>query len=134
MYAIDVGYAKAPEHPFPAALEDAASALAWATAQEWCDGRVALVGWSAGGNIAIDFAAPGIASKYGLSQEQSDAIKTVVAVYPVTSLDADAREKSENNKSAEWLAEKGYPGTAFPRQVTGALVSAAWLYLLVLNG
>ncbi|WP_308464497.1 alpha/beta hydrolase [Ferrimicrobium sp.] len=52
-----VGYRLAPEHPFPAAAEDALSALAWAQ-EALSDGfgldlrRLAVAGDSAGGNLA----------------------------------------------------------------------------------
>lgn len=53
---LGVGYRLAPEHPFPAGLDDASTAFAWARRQAsglGCDpGRVALGGESAGGNLA----------------------------------------------------------------------------------
>lgn len=47
---VSVDYRLAPEHPFPAGVEDLAAAWAWA-AEEY-DGPLALGGDSAGGNLA----------------------------------------------------------------------------------
>src|SRR5215831_3232201 len=54
---IVLGYRLAPEHPFPAALEDSMFAIGWAAdnARRWNgDGRrIAIGGDSAGGNLAV---------------------------------------------------------------------------------
>ncbi|MGF1647381.1 MAG: alpha/beta hydrolase fold domain-containing protein [Kineosporiaceae bacterium] len=57
---VSVGYRLAPEHPCPAPLEDAYTALAWLTAEAprlGVDGsRVAVGGFSAGGGLAAGLA------------------------------------------------------------------------------
>lgn len=78
-----VGYRLAPEHPFPAALDDAWTTLSWAAAQ--CgrtDGIVAPVvvaGDSAGGNLAL-----GVARR---ARAAGPDIAAALLVYPVTDVD-----------------------------------------------
>jgi len=58
-------YALAPEHPFPAAVEDARAALFWlarASARYW-GGQVGVAGDSAGGNLAAVLAQEGRAGR-----------------------------------------------------------------------
>ena len=50
-FAID--YRLAPEHPFPAAVDDAVLAWRWLLAQGLCASRLSLVGDSAGGGLVL---------------------------------------------------------------------------------
>ena len=86
---ISVDYRMGPEHPFPAAVEDAYHAARWVSAHAdelGCDGkRLALAGDSAGGNLAavVSLLARG---------EQSFSVSAQCLVYPV----ADYRGGTES--------------------------------------
>jgi acetyl esterase len=58
---VSLGYRLAPEHPFPAALDDVAAGLAWAAGQA-DGGAIALVGISAGANLVASLLAAGRAT------------------------------------------------------------------------
>ncbi|RFA10406.1 hypothetical protein B7R54_15235 [Subtercola boreus] len=90
---IAVDYRLAPEHPFPAAVDDAYSALEWAAENARSlggdPGRLAVFGDSAGGNLAAvltlltcDRGGPVIGAQ-GL-------------IYPVTDTDLDDRSMRQN--------------------------------------
>ncbi|WP_321863676.1 alpha/beta hydrolase [Burkholderia cenocepacia] len=51
--ALTVDYRLAPEHPFPAALEDAQRSYAWLLAQGIASDRIVVIGDSAGGGLAL---------------------------------------------------------------------------------
>ncbi|KAF7967806.1 hypothetical protein HWV62_15070 [Athelia sp. TMB] len=73
---LDIDYRKAPEHPFPAALQDVEDVLANVAAHtsQYDVSNIFLSGFSAGGCLALSTAA----------YLGPDRIKGVVAVYPVT--------------------------------------------------
>jgi epsilon-lactone hydrolase len=48
-----LGYRLAPEHPFPAALEDAVAGYRFLLSQGFAPGRIAMAGESAGGGCAV---------------------------------------------------------------------------------
>jgi epsilon-lactone hydrolase len=51
--ALLIDYRLAPEHPFPAAVEDATAAYRWLLAQGYKPGKIVIAGDSAGGGLTI---------------------------------------------------------------------------------
>lgn len=86
-----VDYRLAPEHPFPAGLEDAAAALRWLAehASRLCiDPRaLGVAGDSAGGNLAAVLA---LMARDGGPDRSLPALAHQALFYPVTDLMADA--------------------------------------------
>ena len=125
---ISVHYRQAPEHRFPAAHEDAVAAFAWVLANaDSLHGdpeRVAVMGESAGGNLALHVAI--VARDRGL---QAPAHLTLV--YPLVGNDLDtvsyrehANAKPLNKAMIEWFVKHTFADaaeTADPRiNVVGA--------------
>lgn len=93
---VSVDYRLAPEHPFPAAVDDALAALRWVGGAPGLDPRVVLSGDSSGGNLAAVCAAvagdgvlPGV------------RVLGQVLVYPVT--DSDLARDSYTERSTVFL-------------------------------
>jgi acetyl esterase/lipase len=51
--ALAIDYRMGPEHPFPAAVDDACAAYRWLIAQEYKPGRIVIAGDSAGGGLTL---------------------------------------------------------------------------------
>jgi acetyl esterase/lipase len=84
---LDARYRLAPEHPFPAALNDVEDAIQYVLSRpdEFDLAHVALSGFSAGGNLAMSAAA---------NLFPRDTFSSLLAFYPVTNLSLDPALKS----------------------------------------
>jgi acetyl esterase/lipase len=78
---LDADYRKAPEHPFPAAVEDAEDVMRWIASQSAFDtSRVAVSGFSAGGSLALAISSTLRKSFTGVT------IVAAIPIYPVTDM------------------------------------------------
>ncbi|KAL4805575.1 Alpha/Beta hydrolase protein [Aspergillus unguis] len=93
---VDVQYRLAPEHPFPAALNDVEDVVNWVLQQseKFDRGRIALSGFSAGGNLAL------AASSTIYPREKFHA---VLAFYPPVDLYTDPGSKSSPDPTGKPL-------------------------------
>ena len=89
---VSVAYRQAPEHPFPAAHDDAFAAYTWVTENAASMGgdpmRIATAGESAGGNLAV-------ATALRAMNEGVRAPVHVLAVYPIADGDTDSASYTE---------------------------------------
>jgi acetyl esterase len=93
---ISVHYRQGPEHKFPAAHEDAVAAYKWVLANAEAQGgdvrRVAVMGESAGGNLAINVAIAARDQKLQLPVHEA-------LIYPVAGVDMETESYMENAKA-----------------------------------
>jgi acetyl esterase/lipase len=77
---VSTGYRKAPEHPYPAQVDDCYAALSWmrenATSLDFDTGRLAIFGGSAGGNLAL-------ATALKARDVAGPALSFLMALYPM---------------------------------------------------
>jgi epsilon-lactone hydrolase len=78
-HVLCIYYRLSPEHPFPAALDDAVSAYSWLLEQGVAPARIAIMGDSAGGGLAF-------ATLLRLREEGMPPPAAVVALSPWTDL------------------------------------------------
>ena len=98
---VSVDYRLAPEHPFPAGLEDAVAATEWVDANPGTvggDGRVAVGGDSAGGNLAA-------AVSLHARETGGPEIAQQTLIYPVVSPADDWPSYRENGEG--YYLERG---------------------------
>lgn len=90
---VSVDYRRAPEDPFPAAVEDAYAATQWAAANPAAiegTGGLAVAGDSAGGTLAA------VVAQMARDREDGPAIDYQALVYPKTSHRTDWDSRQEN--------------------------------------
>ena len=115
---VSVEYRLAPEHPYPAALEDTLAAVRWAAqhAAEWNGeaGRLALGGDSAGGNLAA------VAANRICSRKEADRLRALMLLYPVTDHPSAGHPSYSENATGygldaalmRWFWEQYAPGVS----------------------
>jgi monoterpene epsilon-lactone hydrolase len=99
MPALSLDYRMAPEHPFPAALEDCLSAYRWLLSSGIPADKIALGGDSAGGNLAL-------ATLLALRQAGDPLPAAAVLLSPVTDL-AGEPESRRSNAAVDLLLHEG---------------------------
>jgi acetyl esterase/lipase len=90
--ALLIDYRLAPEHPFPAAVEDATAAYRWLLAQGYKPHKIALAGDSAGGGLTL-------ATLLALRDAQTPLPACAAPISPWT--DAEATGASVKTKAAK---------------------------------
>ena len=130
---LSVDYRLAPEHPFPAAHDDALASLRWAfdhAAEIGFDpARIAVGGCSAGGNLSASVA-------LDLREDPSRRLAFQLLLYPATAMDQDTASRRElatghllTAEVMEWfgnhLAAAGHPEQARAEPVKADLTGVA---------
>ena len=100
---VSIEYRRAPEHPFPAAVEDCLAALTWVAAHAGALGgdarRIAVAGDSAGGNLA---AACALHSRDGAAPP----LAFQLLIYPVLDSDLDTPSYRAHAEAPMLTAER----------------------------
>ena len=93
MFVLD--YRLAPEHPFPAQLEDALAAYRWLLAQGQDPRRIIVIGDSAGGNLTL-------ALLLALREAEEPLPLQAICLSPWTDMNSEY-ESMSSNESYDWI-------------------------------
>lgn len=105
---IDVQYRLAPEHPFPAAYNDAEDVVRWVQSQpdRFDSSCISLSGFSAGANIALSVSST---SPLFNHEEKHNTFRTVISFYGPTDMNVATPDKPQAD-STNWIMRKIFPG------------------------
>lgn len=108
---IDVQYRLAPEHPFPAAFQDAEDVVKWVRSQpERFDiDCISLSGFSAGANIALALSSSSAIFSQQQQSEKRDVFRAVLSFYGPTDMALETPFKPIADPS-NWIMRKIFPG------------------------
>lgn len=113
---LTVDYRVAPEHPFPAALDDAVTSYNWLLEQGYAEEQIVVAGDSAGGGLAM-------ALCHTLKSESKKMPAGIVAMSPWADLTASGSSYTDNfdidpvfgNERSELIFENPYIGDSDPK-------------------
>ena len=113
---LTVDYRVAPEHPFPAALDDAVTSYNWLLEQGYTEEQIVVAGDSAGGGLAM-------ALYHTLKSESKKMPAGIVAMSPWADLTASGSSYTDNfdidpvfgNERSELIFENPYIGDSDPK-------------------
>jgi acetyl esterase/lipase len=98
MKALSIDYRLAPEHPFPAGLEDCLTAYRWIVAQGISPRKIVIAGDSAGGNLAL-------ALLLALRDAQLPLPALAVCICPWTDV-SNAGASMTRNEPFDWVEKR----------------------------
>jgi epsilon-lactone hydrolase len=104
--ALALDYRLAPEHPFPAAVEDATAAYRWLLAQGYKPGKIVIGGDSAGGGLVL-------AALLALRDAKVTLPACAIPISPWTDMDGTGASMKTNAEKDPMVAPSGSNGGLF---------------------